>query len=143
MEPRTSQQAESNRASPSRLIGTMFAWILTIFLLMVFTFAGAAKLINNPGMVREFAQIGLGQWFRYFTGILEVSGAIGLLIPNVRFCAALQIALVMTGATLANLTVLHLPVMARVRGVLLVLALALAWLRRPKSGPQPQLASAF
>jgi uncharacterized membrane protein len=50
---------------------------------------------------------------RYFTGALELSGAIGLLIPKV-----------------TNLTVLHLPVMARVTAILLALALVLAWLRR-------------
>jgi uncharacterized membrane protein YphA (DoxX/SURF4 family) len=96
------------QANASRLIWNILAWMLTIFLLITFTFAGGAKLINNPGMVQEFAQIGLGQWFRSFTGILEVSGAIGLLIPRVRFWAAPQIAAVM--------------------------ALMLAWLRRPQSG---------
>jgi putative oxidoreductase len=87
-------------------------------------------------MVQEFAQVGLGQWFRYFTGILEVSGAIGLLLPPVRFWAALQIAMVMVGATVTNITVLHLPVMARLTAVLVGLALVLAWLRRPQSGRQ-------
>ncbi len=140
MEPRTSQPAESHKTRPSRLIGNILAWILTIFLLIAFVSAGGAKLINSPAMVREFAQIGLGQWFRYFTGILEVSGAIGLLIPGYRFWAALQIAAVMVGATLANLTVLHLPALAPVTAVLLSLALALAWLRRPLFGRKQELA---
>ena len=109
----------------------ILAWVLTIFLALVFTLAGGVKLVNNPGMVQEFAQIGLGQWFRYFTGVLEVSGAIGLLIPSVRFWAALQIATVMVGATIANLTVLHVPQLAPLTAVLLALALALAGLRRP------------
>jgi hypothetical protein len=42
----------------------------------------------------------------------------------------LQIAVVMVGATFANLTVLHLPNMALVTVILLALALVLAWLRR-------------
>jgi uncharacterized membrane protein len=99
-------------------------------LAIAFTLAGGIKLISAPGMVQEFAQIGLGQWFRYFTGALEVSGAIGLLIPKVRFWAALQIAVVMVGATFTNIAVLHLPNIARVTAILLALALALAWLRR-------------
>jgi putative oxidoreductase len=139
MEPTTSQ---SHQSRSSHLIGRIIAWILTIFLLIVFTSAGGAKLVNSPAMVREFAQVGLGQWFRYFTGILEISGAIGLLVPSVRFWAALQIALVMVGATLANLTVLHLPALARLTAVLLALALVLAWLRRPQFEPKPELASA-
>jgi uncharacterized membrane protein YphA (DoxX/SURF4 family) len=122
------------RVNIPRLIMGVLAWILAIWLAIVFTLAGGIKLIGVPAMVQEFAQIGLGQWFRYFTGALEVSGAIGLLIPRVRFWAALQIAVVMVGATAANLTVLHLPVIARGTGLLLGLALVLAWLRRPEGG---------
>jgi putative oxidoreductase len=123
------------------LIWNILAWMLTILLLIVFASAGGVKLVNNPGMVQEFAQIGLGQWFRYFTGILEVSGAIGLLIPRVRFLAALQIATVMVGATFVNIAVLHLPALAGLTAVLLGLALALAWLRRPQSLPEHQFAT--
>jgi putative oxidoreductase len=114
-----------------RRFGNMLAWILAVFLAIVFTLAGGMKLINAPAMVQEFAQIGFGQWFRYLTGILEVSGAIGLLIPKYRFWAALQIAMVMVGATGANIVILHLPPLAGLTVVLLALALALAWLRRP------------
>jgi uncharacterized membrane protein len=83
-------------------------------------------------MVTEFAQIGIGQWFRIVTGIVEVSGAIGLLIPGFRFLAALQIAAVMVGATTVNLWVLHVPALAGLTAILMVLALVLAWLRRPQ-----------
>jgi len=121
------------QSKASRLAWNILAWTLTVFLAVVFTFAGGVKLANNPQMVEEFAQVGLGQWFRYFTGLLELSGAIGLLIPRVRFWAALQIATVMVGASVANLTVLHTPQLAGLTGVLLALALALAWLRRPQS----------
>ena len=143
MEDRTTQQSESQLQSKApRLISNIFAWVLTIFLLIAFTLAGSVKLLNNPSMVQEFAQIGVGQWFRYFTGILEVSGAIGLLIPRVRFWAALQIAVVMVGATITNIAVLHLPALANLTAVLLVLALGLAWLRRPRSEGKVQIAAA-
>jgi putative oxidoreductase len=107
------------------------AWILAVFLAYVFLFAGTIKLLGNRMMVEEFARIGLGQWFRYLTGILEVSGAVGLLIPKLRFWAALQIAVVMAGATIANLTVLHMFVFAPLTILLVALALTLASLRRP------------
>ncbi len=125
--------------SGSRLVSNILAWMLTIVLAIAFLFAGGVKLANNPQMVQEFAQVGLGQWFRYFTGLLEVSGAIGLLIPRVRHWAALQIATVMVGATIANLTVLHTPQLAILTGILLGLALALAWLRRPQSEAEPSV----
>jgi putative oxidoreductase len=82
-------------------------------------------------MIEEFAQIGIGQWFRYFTGILEVSGAIGMLLPTFRFWAALLIATVMAGATVANLTLLPLHGMAVFTVMLMSVALTLAWQWRP------------
>ena len=92
-------------------------WIPAIVPALVFSLAGGVKLIGVPAMVAEFAQIGIGQWFRYVTGLLEVGGAIGLLIPKFRFWAALQIVAVMVGATGVNLWVL-----------------VLTWLRRPQKG---------
>jgi putative oxidoreductase len=114
----------------------IFEWLImagpiTLLVAVVFATAGGAKLIGNSGMVQEFAQIGIGQWFRYFTGILEVSGAVGILIPQFRFRAALQIAAVMAGATVANLFILHIPVLAGLTATLMALVLALAWQWRP------------
>src|SRR5713101_5932962 len=100
-------------------------WILAAFLALLFALVGGLKLTGVPAMVKEFAQIGLGQWFRFFTGILEVKGAAGLLIPSFRFWAALLIATIMFCATLINLWVLHVPGLARVTAVLMSLALVI------------------
>jgi uncharacterized membrane protein YphA (DoxX/SURF4 family) len=116
-----------------RILGVIAAWALTVVLVLLFAYVGGAKLNSNPSMVQEFAQIGLGQWFRYLVGTLEVGGAIGILIPKARFWGALLIATVMVGATITNLSILHIPPLAGLTAVLLVLALALAWLRRPRS----------
>jgi putative oxidoreductase len=116
------------------------AWVLAIFLAALSASAGIAKWTNNLVMVQEFARVGLGQWFRYLTGVLEVGGAIGMLVPTVRFWAALDIAIVMIGATTANLTVLHMPTVAPLTAALLVLALLLAWLRRPIAKRETELA---
>jgi putative oxidoreductase len=115
-----------------KAVRSTLAWILAVLLAVGFIMAGGIKLIGRQNMIEEFAQIGFGQWLRYLTGILEVSGAIGVLIPRFRFAGALQLAVVMVGATVANLTVLHAFGTARLTGVLLVMALALAWLRRPE-----------
>jgi uncharacterized membrane protein YphA (DoxX/SURF4 family) len=117
-----------------RVFGNILAWILTVFLAIVFFYAGGIKLAGVRAMVQEFAQIGIGQWFRYFTGILEVGGAIGLFVPKYRLWAALLIALVMVGATIVNIAVLHLMPLARITAVLLILSLMLAWLRRRRMG---------
>jgi putative oxidoreductase len=111
---------------------TATGWILAVFLALLFTLVGGLKLIGVPAMVKEFAGIGVGQWFRFFTGILEVAGAVGLLIPRFRFWAASLIATIMFCATLINLWVLHVPGLARVTAVLIALALVVGWLRRPQ-----------
>jgi putative oxidoreductase len=115
-----------------KTFGNILAWVLAVFLAIVFTLAGGVKLIGARAMVQEFAQIGIGQWFRYLTGILEVSGAIGLLLPKYRFGAALQIAAVMAGATTVNIMILHQSPLARLTALLMTLALVLAWLRRAR-----------
>jgi putative oxidoreductase len=82
-------------------------WILCLILAFVFILFGGMKLIGRLNMVQEFHQVGLGQWFRYFTGVLEVGGGLGVLIPRVSRWAALLLAIVMCGAIVAHLTVLH------------------------------------
>jgi uncharacterized membrane protein YphA (DoxX/SURF4 family) len=126
----------------SRSIRGALAWILAVLLAVGFAFFGGIKLAGVPGMVQEFAQIGMGQWLRYVTGLLEVSGAVGVLIPKWRFWAALQIAIVMVGATITNLAILHQPGTARLTAVLMALALLLAWLRRPQSAGREHAARA-
>jgi putative oxidoreductase len=106
------------------------AWILVVLLALLFVPIGSMKLLGVPGAVKEFEMIGFGQWFRYVTGILEVSGAVGLLIPRYRFWAALLIACIMACATMINIWILHAPGLARVTAVLMILAIALAGVTR-------------
>lgn len=106
----------------------VLGWILCVLLALVFVLFGGMKLLGKPIMVQEFNQVGLGQWFRYFTGTLEVAGAIGLLIPKVSRWAALLLAVVMVGALIVHFTVLHSP--PALAAILLVLAVLTVWLRR-------------
>ena len=115
-------------ARATRWLRIIAAWLLSVVLAFLFVMAGGMKLVSRPNMVAEFNQVGLGQWFRYFTGTLEVTGAIGVLIPAVSSWAALLLSVVMVGAIVAHLTVLNSP--PTLPAVLLALALALAWLRR-------------
>ena len=62
---------------------------LRILLALAFLMAGWAKLSGNPMMVQVFATLGIGQWFRYVTGGIEVAAAIGLLPPYTAGLAAL------------------------------------------------------
>lgn len=77
-----------------------------------FLLVGGAKLIGRPDMVALFREIGVGQWFRYVTGVVEVSGAALLIVPFLSSGAAVALAVVMFVATLIELFVLHRPPIA-------------------------------
>ena len=120
-------------AAPSkgRLI---ILWILSGLVGLAFIGAGVPKLVGVPAVVEVFDKVGLGQWFRYFTGFLEVAAGIGLLIPRYAFHAARLLAIVMVGAVIAHLAVLGgSPAPAL---VLLVLTGIIVWLRKPNINQQ-------
>ena len=103
-------------------------WVLTLFIAGMFLFAGAMKLSAQPMMVAMFGQIGLGQWFRVFTGTLEVVGALLVLVPATAAFGALLLAVVMVGAIVTHLFIVGgNPLMAI---VLLASSIAIAYLRR-------------
>ena len=77
-------------------------WALRALLAVVFAMAGLAKVFGDPAMVEMFATIGVGQWFRYVVGALEISGAVGVLIPRLSGPAALGLVCLMAGATPAS-----------------------------------------
>jgi putative oxidoreductase len=106
---------------------TIVVWILQILAAAAFLGAGGGKLAGVPPMVAMFEKIGVGQWFRYVTGFFEMIGAIGLFIPRLSMFAALLLACVMVGAIISHLTVLGGSPLAPI--VLLLLTLAIAWLR--------------
>jgi putative oxidoreductase len=104
-------------------------WTLSGLAALAFIGAGGGKLAGTAVMVELFDKVGLGQWFRYFTGLLEVAGGIGLLVPRYAFHAARLLAIVMVGAVIAHLSVLggsFAPAL-----VLLVLTGTIAYLRKP------------
>ena len=86
---------------------TIALWILQILLAAVFLGAGGAKLAGAAPMVAIYQAIGVGQWFRYVTGALEVSGAIALLTPRLAALAAVWLMGIMAGAIITHLTILH------------------------------------
>src|SRR6202140_4970397 len=84
----------------------LILWTLSLMTALTFIVAGGSKLAGVPAMVEIFAKIGVGQWFRYVTGLLEVTAGIGLLVSRYAFYASVALAVVMIGAIIAQLTVL-------------------------------------
>jgi uncharacterized membrane protein YphA (DoxX/SURF4 family) len=94
--------AITGQLSAARL-KTIGFWVLKLVLAALFLFARGAKLASAPAMVEVFEQVGLGQWFRYFTGLLEVVGALLLLWPVTTGLGALILMIVSIRAALAQL----------------------------------------
>ena len=110
---------------PRRRIGT---WVLQAIVATAFFAAGAAKLAGAAYMVQLFEQIGLGQWFRYATGVVEVVGALALIAPGLVWFGGLWLGGTMIFAVLTHVFVLHTsPVPAIVLGVVNAL---IVYLRR-------------
>jgi putative oxidoreductase len=60
--------------------------------------AGGAKLAGVPMMIQTFEHVGVGQWFRYVTGSLEVIGAVTVLVPGVAGLGAALLAAILWAA---------------------------------------------
>lgn len=100
-------------------------WVIQVLLAGMFLMTGWAKLTGAPAMVGLYDTIGVGQWFRYVTGAIELGSGILVLIPGMAAFAAVLLGCTMIGAILTHLTILHsspqMPVM------LLVGAAVILW----------------
>jgi len=110
---------------------TVVVWTLSILCAAMFLFAGGSKLAGQAAMVQVFETIGLGQWFRYLTGLIEVTSAALLLVPSLAFYGAVALAVTMVGAIITHLFVVGgspvIPI------VLLAATSTIAYLRRPNA----------
>jgi putative oxidoreductase len=86
-------------------------------------------------VVWQVDAIGVGQWFRYITGGIEVSIALLLLLPSRAVFGSILLAGTMAGAILTHLVILHTSPAGPV--VLLVMVAVITWLRQIRSAPRP------
>ena len=82
-------------------------------------------------MVGLFDAIGLGQWFRYVTGSLEVLSALLLLIPRLNGLGALLLMGMMLGAVPTHLFVVGGSPLSAI--TLLIVTGVVAWGRRKRT----------
>jgi len=126
----TSQSPTASIAPAPSKAANASLWGLQILTAAAFLYVGGVKLAGAAAMVAMFNAIGLGQWFRYLTGFLEVAGAIGLVIPRFTFYAAALLSAVMIGAVITHLAIIGgSPAPA---AMLLIFSGAIAYLRRPR-----------
>ena len=103
-------------------------WCVQAFLALVFVSTSWAKLTGTPEMVALFSAVGFGQWFRYVTGVLELTGAVLIMVPKTRRTGAALLATVMVGALTAHLLILHAS--PATPGVLFLMSVLVVWGRR-------------
>ena len=87
-------------------VRTYSTYAIKALLALAFLGAGAAKLAGAEQMVAIYETIGLGQWFRYLTGLIEVFCAVMLFVPRVQAFGAIILVCTMTGAVLSHLLIL-------------------------------------
>ena len=103
-------------------------WGIQVVLAGMFLLAGGSKLAGAAAMVALFDAVGVGQWFRYVTGGIEVVSAVALLVPWLAPFGAVALVATMIGAVATHLFIIGgspaLPVL------LLFGSLVIAWARR-------------
>ena len=82
-------------------------WLPRVAVALVFLSVGSEKFGAGGPWVRVFARIGIGDWFRYLTGVMQVGGALLLLVPPLVTVGAVVLGCTMVGAVIANVFILH------------------------------------
>ena len=94
-------------------------WLPRVAVALVFLSIGTEKFGAGGPWVRIFARIGIGDWFRYLTGVMQVGGALLLLVPPLVTVGAVVLGCTMVGAVIANVFVLHTGLAAIIPAALL------------------------
>ncbi|MFC4336436.1 DoxX family protein [Salininema proteolyticum] len=98
----------------------------------LFAFGGILKVTDDPASAEGFRALGLSDEIRYFVGLAEIAGAIGLLIPILSGLTALCLTALMTGAT--TITAFSDPALIAFPAVTLVIVALIAMGRRYQVG---------
>jgi putative oxidoreductase len=107
-------------------------WIMRVALASIFIVVGFVKIPGSihPMWVRLFERIGFGQWFRYFTALVEVVGGMLMIVPSATMVSGLLLASTMVGALLVHIFVIGVGVQTVVVGTLLSGISAVMWHHR-------------
>jgi 2-methylisocitrate lyase-like PEP mutase family enzyme len=133
-----------NRRTPEAF-GTVL-WIVQVAAAAKLFLAGLGDLLDAPGSLAVFNHAvfsqamfnpigigsGVGPWFRYLIGALQVAGAVALLFPQSAGMGALVLACVMAGAVATQLIIGGSPVLPL---VLLTVMVLVVWVRFERTEP--------
>jgi putative oxidoreductase len=103
------------------------AWLPRVAVALVFLSVGSEKFGSHGPWIRIFARIGLGDWFRYATGVMQIGGALLLLIPPLVRLGAVVLGCTMVGAIITNVFILNSGLSAIIPSALLVAIVFVGW----------------
>ena len=120
---------ESAAHAPGKALNIAL-WVAQLGGAAMFVLSGFGKVSGAAPMVAFFGAMGLGQWFRYFTGATELIGAALLLVPSFAGVGGLLLSATMVGAVLTHALMGGSPVAAL---VLLAAMGFVTWGRRDRT----------
>ncbi len=124
------QTTTHNMTETSKLLNAAL-WLVQIGTAVMLLMSGYNKIAGNEQMVGLFNVIGIGHWFRYFTGLLEVGGSVLLFIPALSGVGGVILAGVMVGAVATHLFIIGGSPATAI--TLLVASAFIAWGRKEKT----------
>ncbi|WP_199621507.1 DoxX family protein [Paenibacillus alkalitolerans] len=81
--------------------------VLQVILALGFLMFGLMKIVGAKQMVQEFQRYGYSQGFRVFSGLIEVIGAVGMIVgiwkPQFAALAGILLAATMIGALITHI----------------------------------------
>ena len=123
-----SDNITATRSTASGRPLNILLWCIQALLALEFVAVSSAKLMGMQEMVQLFTALDLGPWFRYVTGILELAGAVLIVVPRTRRIGAGLLATIMLGAIIVHVFILQVPPTAPV--VLFLLSGFVVWGQR-------------
>jgi uncharacterized membrane protein YphA (DoxX/SURF4 family) len=102
---------------------------LQVLLALLYVASGLGKVTLEATVVAGFAEMGIGTGLTVTIGVLELLGAVGLLVPRIAGLAATALVALMIGAVGITAATLGIE-MVLVPAVVLVLVGVVAWARR-------------
>lgn len=117
-----------DNATPGQERNRITDWILRGSVAFAFILFGLEKFPSGPDAqwVRFFDQVGMGQWFRYFTGVVELGAATLVLFPRTARYGLALLAMTMAVASVIHVFVIHQPANVVITGGL-CLGLSAFW----------------
>jgi len=103
----------------------VMGWVVRILLALAFTAASLGKLTSSPGVLERFAEYGFPDGFHMLIGVIELAGAILLLVPKAERYAIVMLTLIVIGA--AGTHFVHDPAIELLRPLVFFIFLAAAW----------------